>query len=588
MTAFKIVTVAAMCCALAHDTELFAQSVEPPQPFGPIPTEQQLAWQEIETRATICIGLGAYHTIPILDGSADPSLFNPLDFDARRWAVTLKSFGIGAVTVPARRSDGYRMWPSSYSKHDVAQATWRDGAGDYVGEWSKVCAENGLAFGVSLAADDWAYLGTDAEYTTLFANEAKELVERYAPVAAFRIDCGPRMPEWYAPLDGEAVLAALRGVAPDLLCASPLGPDIRTIDLTAGVSPDATATGWSRVDGAPTLACASDGLALSPNSNGRTWCPTEASIVLRQREFFRKLDERLLPTASQLEAKWFDTVGRGMALDLGIAPMARGIFPAPEVALLDDLHRAIKDTFATDLARSATIVASNVRGGSAAFAATQATDGNRATYWATDDEVRNAQLTFEWPTQQRVSCVRLEEAVTLGQRITAYRIEARLAARADTTPSAPAVWREISRGDAVGIRRIDRFAPVDIDALRITVESSAAPTLRTVGIFCEAPRVFSSSTGGEMAADNAGEMKVELRSDWPDAEIRYTLDGSMPNKQSPIATGPVTLRGVQARGALQLQARAFAGERASPYPLRLEFRRRSNAQGSPPAEKAAR
>ena len=587
MSVQSCVSFAALCCVLCDGRgAALAQSVEPPQPFGPVPTAQQLAWQEIETRATICIGLGAYHTIPILDGSADPSLFNPVDFDARRWAATLKSFGFAAVTVPARRSDGYRMWPSSYSKHDVAQATWRDGAGDYVAEWSKVCRETGLAFGVSLAADDWAYLGTDAEYTTLFANEAKELVERYAPVAAFRMDCGPRMAEWYAPLDGEAVLATLRSVAPDLVCGSPLGPDMRTLDCTAGVPPRDATTEWARVDGAATLACTSDGISLTPSATGRAWCPTEASIVLRKREFFRKMDERLLPSAAQLEAMWFDTVGRGMSLDLGIAPMARGLLPAPEVALLDDLHRATTDTFATDLARGATISASNVRGGSSTFAASQATDGNRATYWATDDAVHSAQLVLEWKEAQRVSCVRLEEAVTLGQRITSYRVEARVASEAETRDGG--TWREIARGTAVGLRRIDRFAPMDVRALRIIVESSVAPTLRHLGVYCEAPRVLSNSATNEVVIENGGEATIELRSDWPDAVMHYTLDGSTPTKQSSIVTGPVTVRGVPLRGSVQLQARAFAGDRVSPYALRVDFRRRSATQTTQPIEKPAR
>jgi hypothetical protein len=129
---------------------------------------------------------------------------------------------------------------------------------------------------------------------------------------------------------------------------------------------------------------------------------------------------------------------------------------------------------------------------------------------------------------------------------------------------------------------------MDVRALRIIVESSVAPTLRHLGVYCEAPRVLSNSATNEVVIENGGEATIELRSDWPDAVMHYTLDGSTPTKQSSIVTGPVTVRGVPLRGSVQLQARAFAGDRVSPYALRVDFRRRSATQTTQPIEKPAR
>ena len=121
--------------------------------------------------------------------------------------------------------------------------------------------------------------------------------------------------------------------------------------------------------------------------------------------------------------------------------------------------------------------ADNVRGNDAQFAAGNVTDGNPASYWASDDEVRTATLTVDFAQPARIGCVRLEEYIALGQRIESFAIDARVWGQ----------WLEMAVGTTIGAHRLLRFPAVHADALRLRILSSqACPTIRRIAAFREA------------------------------------------------------------------------------------------------------
>ena len=61
-----------------------------PEPCGPVPTEDQLRWQDMEMYAFIHYSLNTYTDQEWGYGDEDPQLFNPSDLDCRQWARVCK------------------------------------------------------------------------------------------------------------------------------------------------------------------------------------------------------------------------------------------------------------------------------------------------------------------------------------------------------------------------------------------------------------------------------------------------------------------------------------------------------------------
>ena len=117
------------------------------------------------------------------------------------------------------------------------------------------------------------------------------------------------------------------------------------------------------------------------------------------------------------------------------------LLPATDVARLEEWGREIKRQFGAPLARTAG-------------------EGNR--------------LTLKLPKRTTADCCIIQEDIAQGERIRAYRVEARIGGR----------WREVCRGTSVGHKRIARFdAPVTASAFRLVIEESrATPQVRTFSV----------------------------------------------------------------------------------------------------------
>ncbi len=59
--------------------------VEPPKPFGPLPSEKQLKWHEMESYALIHFSLNTFTNKEWGYGNESPELFFPTELNARQW-----------------------------------------------------------------------------------------------------------------------------------------------------------------------------------------------------------------------------------------------------------------------------------------------------------------------------------------------------------------------------------------------------------------------------------------------------------------------------------------------------------------------
>ena len=109
------------------------------------------------------------------------------------------------------------------------------------------------------------------------------------------------------------------------------------------------------------------------------------------------------------------------------------------------------------------------------FAASNVSKSGRKTYWATDDDVREATLTMTLKKPVSLYRLRLCEPIQLGQRIESFQVEAL---------TKEGEWEGIATGTTIGPQRLLRLPEKEVQALRVTVSSaSSCPLLSEVQFF---------------------------------------------------------------------------------------------------------
>ncbi|MFO1513683.1 MAG: alpha-L-fucosidase [Verrucomicrobiota bacterium] len=484
------ILLAIFCCVFSTLGTAIAAAdnspVPPPKPLGPVPTERQLRWHDMEFYGFLHFTVNTFTDKEWGYGDESETVFNPTDFDADQIVRVAKDAGMKGLILTAKHHDGFCLWPSQYTEHSVKNSPWRNGKGDVVKEISEACRKQGLKFGVYLSPWDRNHPQYGRpEYVTYYRNQLRELLTNYGDIFAVWFDGANGGDGFYGGArekrtidnrtyyDWPNTWKIVRELMPMAVMFSDAGPDMRWVGNERGIAGDPC---WATVNAAGRYPGGSSEGLNSGERPGTDWIPAECDVSIRPGWFYHASEDAKVKTPAQLLDIYYKSVGRGACLNLNLPPDRRGRISDNDVRSLRGFRKVLDETFAQNLASAAKVEASNVRGRSPEFAAAKVLDANRNTYWSTDDGATNAELIVTLAAPQTFNVVELREYLPLGHRVDAFALDRWQDEK----------WTEFAKGTSIGNRRLLRVDPVTSDKVRLRITQAAAgPALSEFGLYAE-------------------------------------------------------------------------------------------------------
>ena len=435
-----------------------AQSLKP---CGPVPTENQLRWQEMEMYAFIHYSMNTYTDQEWGFGNEDPKLFNPSDLDCRQWARVCKQAGMKGIIFTAKHHCGFCMWPSKYTEYSVKNSPWKQGKGDVVRELADACKEEGLKFAVYLSPWDRNHADYGKpEYVTYFRNQLRELLTQYGDIFEVWFDGANGGDGWYGganetrKIDGKTyyqwaeTFRMIRELQPKAVIWNDGGDrgDLRWVGTEAG---NVGETNWSLLNKEGDVPYQQLHYGLE---NGDSWVASETNTSIRPGWFYHETENENVKSLSKLMDTYYKSGGRNscLLLNFPIAPNGR-IHPTDSLRGIA-FNKMIQEVFKTDLAKNA--------------------------------EVKNTGLEtiidFKKPTFFNRFVT--EEDIRYGQRVKKFTLEAEVNGK----------WVALKdmlaeNGDGlttIGHRRIICFPTVKATKLRFTITAAKCqPIIKKLGVY---------------------------------------------------------------------------------------------------------
>jgi alpha-L-fucosidase len=517
-----------------------------PQPFGPVPNANQMRWQEMEYYAFLHYSTNTYTDQEWGYGEDDPKIFNPDKLDCRQWARVCKEAGMKGIILTAKHHSGFCLWPSKYTEYSVKNSPWRGGKGDIVRDLANACKEYGLKLGIYLSPWDRNHPDYGRpEYITYFRNQLRELLTNYGDIFEIWFDGANGGSGYYGGAretrkidrttyyDWPNTYKLIRELQPKIVIWNDGGDraDLRWVGTEGGWVGE---TNWSLLNATGDVPW---DMLHHGVENGDSWVPGEVNTSIRPGWFYHEYEDSRVKTLPQLLNTWYSSFGRNGTLLLNFPIDRHGLIHENDERAALQLAKSVREAFAVNLAAKSKVKASNVRGNDKKFDAGKVTDGDKNTYWATDDGVTTAALTIDLGKPTSFNRFLVQEYIRLGQRVKAFTVEALV----------NGTWKELAKATTIGYKRILLFPTVKATQVRFTITGSkSCPVISNLGIY-NAPPVL---TAPAITRNKSGDINISAAD--KGSVIYYTLDGSAPTKSSVKYTGPV-----QTDGKIVVKAIAF-------------------------------
>lgn len=399
-----------------------------PEPVGPLPSDRQLAWQELGYYAFIHFNMNTFTNREWGTGGESPALFDPKALDVRQWTRIIKDAGMKGVIITAKHHDGFCLWPTKTTAHSVKNSPWRNGKGDLLKELSEACAEFGLKFGVYLSPWDRnaANYGT-AAYVDDFHAQLRELLTNYGDIFEVWFDGANGGSGYYGGAnetrkidsktyyEWDKVTKMVRELQPNAVIFSDGGPDVRWVGTEEGF---ANTTNWSimRRDeiypGWPRYVELRSG-----HQDGTHWLPAEVNTSLRPGWYYHPGEDHQVKSLVRLLDIYYAAVGRNGNLLLNIPVDPRGLVHETDAKQLIGLRKQIDEDFSKPLVHKAKVTGFNVAKEGGTYGESNVVDENPDTFWGTTEGTTAGGLLFDFPETVEVNRFLVQEYIPLGQRV---------------------------------------------------------------------------------------------------------------------------------------------------------------------------
>jgi len=404
------------------------------------PTPEQIQWQDAEMGMFIHFGL--WSMLPGVTSDLDvlrdvQRSFNPVDLDTDQWVRVAESMGAKYVVYTAKHGDGFCMWQTDTTDFNIQNTPWRQGQGDIMADLARSCEKHGMKLGIYLNAQNM-YTSVDVggkcdtpeaqeAYNKIYRQQLTELLTHYGPI--FEV--------WF---DGSLVVPVkdiLETYAPRAMVFQSPQATIRWVGNENGF---ASYPAWNAVDWNDPTVNQGFGTDRHGDPDGNRWLPLECDARIRNMWMYQA-ENNPLKSVDYLMDMYYHSVGYGAVLLLNNTPDPTGLIPETDAKRSAEFGAEIKRRFGKSLAKTSG-------------------KGDIVTLPLDEPVVIDHVITME--------------DITGGERVRQYVIEGRIDNQ----------WQQIAEGLSIGHKKIDRFAPVRVDGIRIRVTQRAAePLIRQLAVY---------------------------------------------------------------------------------------------------------
>lgn len=366
------------------------------------------------------------------------SAFNPDHLDCEQWIRVAKDIGAAYTILVCKHHDGFANWPSKYGEYSVANSPWKDGKGDVVREYVDACRKYDMKVGLYYSPAQWGgkvSFVDGKDYDDYFIGQVSELLSNYGKIDYLWFDgCGSDNHEY----DRDRIVAAIRGLQPDILIFAMWDPDTRWIG---------NEDGYAAMMNLNVIAKNADAAPEAAGSENLQFLPGECDFKMRSTWFDCEENEDTIKTAEELVGIYEMSVGRGANFLVNVGPSREGVLPEADVNRLMQFRKILDERYGKPLS----------------FSPLQPAADLPDTFVIEMPKVSGA----DWASDKGkvlVDAVILEEDLTNGESVTEFRIYANL-------PHYTSQRICLYKGDTIGHKVICKFPTIRTG--RITVEVTA-------------------------------------------------------------------------------------------------------------------
>lgn len=399
----------------------------------PLPTKAQLRWQNYEQTMFVCLDPATWQGREYDNHSVSLNRINPALLNTDQWCRVAKSWGAGLILFVAKHTGGFCWWQTATSGYGIRNTPWKNGKGDVLRELSESCKKYGLDLGIYVypGDDTWgAGIGSGGitkdpskqeGYNKVFRQQMKEVLTSYGPVHEV----------WF---DGSChidVNDILEKYASDAVILQGPMANLRWVGNEDGYAPFSN---WYTLNSKDLKTGVSTAIQSDPF--GDAYAPVEIDVPLLKNKghkwFWSPNTDSLLLTTEQLMKTYYKSVGRGAVLLLNSTPDTTGLIPESHVTAYQAFGDEIKRRFEKPV-------------------------------YKTKGTGNFLELKFPQPTE--INHVVLQEDLSFGQRVLAYRIE---------VINEQGHWQEVYSGTSIGFKRICCFNPVVVKQIKVSFTNTKA------------------------------------------------------------------------------------------------------------------